>query len=112
MKKTDIPTIAYQYLANKKSYLLGLRVRRVKGMIIGGGFGSFLIGGQTPLGGSLLVVIWLIAWLMIGAYIDSKQREKSKNYIEAQRAWFKIKGVSIRDTNGGALQIFREKKGK
>lgn len=102
MESQDRVGISYLYLANKKNYLLGVRVNRVKTVLIGF-FVAFLIG-KMP-----LLLTSIIGWLIIGWWLDTKQRGQSKNYIESQRAWMKTKGMKICDEPGGVLKVFRKK---
>ncbi|MEQ6169158.1 hypothetical protein AAOE16_18305 [Ekhidna sp. MALMAid0563] len=92
--------IKYQYMANKKSYILGLRVRKIRYVLIGC---LVLLGTVGPWLGSVILAIFIA----IGYQIDMKQRKMSRNYVASVLTWSKIKGLEARDKTT-VLNVFRK----
>lgn len=103
MTEEKAPRISYQYLANKKKYILGLRVRHLRVV------GISIIGGLSFIGVKITLTA-LIAWVLIGYFIDGKQKKESRNYWQSMKAWNKTKNVSINDIPGGVLKLFKNEK--
>lgn len=88
--------VSYKYLANKKRYLLGVRMSFLK-KIIGMIFLALIIQQWW------LAVILLILWIIVGYTIDMRQRKITRDYKEIYKAWWKIKHLKIEDVPGGVL---------
>ena len=100
MAKEEIIRIRYQYLANKKNYLFGLRVKHLKLVLIG------VMVSAAFLGVGLTIIV-LLCWLSVGYWIDLKQRKESRNYVQGKRTWMKTKSILISDTSTGVLSVFK-----
>ena len=88
--------VSYKYLANKKRYLLGVRLKFLK-KIIGALFLSLVIQQWW------LSIALLTAWIIVGYKIDMKQKKITRDYKEIYKAWRKIRHVKIDDIPGGVL---------
>lgn len=92
--------IKYQYMANKKSYILGMRVRKIRWVLVGVLVLLVVVG---PWVGAVLLAIYIA----IGYQIDMKQRKMNRNYIASELTWNKIKGLEARDKTT-VLNVFRK----
>ncbi len=100
MENEERPNIGYQYLANRKSYFLGIRPNHIKIVLI-----STL--ALIVVGGVWVTVLTLLCWLIVGYIIDTNQRQNSRDYIGAKKAWLKTRSVKIHDVPGSVLKVFK-----